>query len=339
MRTLNAAVAAACILGSAHAAPATYKLAPQNRAAKYGQYIPTALTDYGLAAGTINYYTGGSDAYFSHGKFFSDDAFCAQLGSQGGTSLTGISRDSQLTYTVGACYNTAFSYIYNQSANTTSQIAYPGAVSTLATGVNTNGFVSGVWEDGTAQHGFTLLGGTFTSFDPPGSTVTYAQGVTGTNGVYGTYSGATSVYTGFLLNGTTYTTLSYPGAAGTIVTGENDTGLVTGYYYDSADTVHAFAWQNGTFSQPPLTGGVQSVATGVNNSGEIAGYSANSDSVTAAFIWQPSTNKLITVAAPAGTTNIVVEAINDTNAQFTGTYTKGSKTIAYIATCKGKGCF
>jgi hypothetical protein len=340
-----AALAAALNLapaGAAHAG-AKYKIAAQTRAVKYGAYYPSALTDYGLAGGTLYYYDDDISAYFSHGTFFSDDDFCAILGQSGGSSLSGISRDSQLTYTAGQCTGQSDGYVYNQTTNVTTAVQYPGAAGSEIMGVSNGGRVGGYYLNSNYdEHGFYFDGTTYTSFDPPGSTETEVLSV-GPNGTLtGVYGDGSGVFHGFMLSAAgTYTMINYPGATETAVYGVNSQNIAAGTIELAGGGYQAFAWQNGSFLLPKLPSNTYSEATAVSEDGIVVGtYGISPPNLSGGFAWNPATNQVILVKAPAGTTSMNVEAVNSTHAQIAGSYVNAAnKVVGFIATCKGANCF
>ncbi len=335
------AVSAVLVAGSPALAGPRYKLSPQKVAAAHGSFYPVALTDYGLAAGTLAATDGTISAYYSEGKFFSDDDFCAALGDPGGTAINGISRDSALTYTVGTCNGEHFSYIYNQAANTTTAVSYPGAVSTFAYGVNANGVAVGEWF-GSGTHGFSLYNGTYNSITVPGAYYTVALGVTAQNTIFGNYyTESPTNYYGFVLgaNGA-LTTINYPGSTYVGMAGLNSQNMATGFYEDATNHQYAFAWQNGTYFVLKLKGALDTRATAINESGIVTGWYLDASSNEYGFVWQPATGKVILVKGPAGSKNLEVTGINDTNAQITCMYTSSAgHDIGFIGSCTGTGCF
>ena len=103
-------------------------------------------------------------------------------------------------------------------AQTYTTINFPGAVATtLNGGPDPQGTSVGSWTDtGGVIHGFTLSKkGVFTSFDPPGSTLTTPNFISPQKTIVGGYNDSASVAHGFILDGGQYTTLDFPGAAGT----------------------------------------------------------------------------------------------------------------------------
>jgi hypothetical protein len=323
-------------------AQAHYHLAPQKGAEKYGAYYPVAITDYGLAAGTlVNNAAGTNYAYYSEGKFVSEIDFCSTIGAANSTVLNGISRDAALSYTVGVCNGTHFGYVYNNAANTSTTVQYPGAISTFPYGVNANGVIVGEW-DGPVAHGFSLVGGTYTSIEAPGAYYTVALGVTDQGAIFGNYYVTSSANYGFVLAATgAFTTINYPGSAYTGLTGLNSQNMAVGLYEDASGPQHAFAWQNGTYMEAPLRGATSSRATAVNDNGDVAGWYVDASNTQFGFVWQPATNQVIKVNAPKNSRGITVTGINNTHAQITGSYVDPStrETIGFIGTCTGADCF
>jgi hypothetical protein len=340
-----AALAAALNLapaGAAHAG-AKYKIAAQTRAVKYGSYYPVALTDFGLAAGTLYGYTGDDSAYFSDGKYFGDDGFCQILGESGGTELSGISRDSALTYTAGQCTTQNAGYVYNGTTNVTTAVQYPGANLTIVSGVSNSGRVGGYYYDASGTvHGFYFDSGIYTSFDPAGSTYTEVRGIAPNGTLSGLYTDATGLSHGFMVNAAgTYTTIDYPGAKYTVVTQVSSQNLAVGTIDFPNGAEQSFAWRSGSFLLPPLPSNTYSQATAVSEAGIVVGtYGIAPPNVNGGFVWNPATSKLIVVKAPAGATYLDVRTVNSTHAQIAGSYyNAANKEVGYIATCKGTKCF
>jgi hypothetical protein len=339
----SAALAASLAMLAPHAAQATakYALAPQKIPAAQGTYEPVALTDYGLAVGTLLPPSGVSYAFYSEGKTWSADSFCAPISSNS-TQVTGISRDSALTYTVGNCMNTARGFIYDQGSNVNTVVHYPGSTVTTMAGITLGGLAVGTWgAAGSPVHGFYLVGSIYVSFDVPGAATTLPQGINSQNTIFGNYTTAGGASHGFLLSqGGTYTTLNYPGAASTFITGLDGANQASGYYVDNSGLYHAFAWNNGTFQLPPLPAHGAAFAIDVNESGDVAGTYSDPGDADHGFVWNLATNKVIKINAKAGTSGLRVTAINNRDAQVTGTYFNSSgSVIGFIATCGGTSCF
>lgn len=169
-------------------------------------------------------------------------------------------------------------------AQTYTSVHYPGAVLTeLVGGPNPQGTSVGGYTltAGGALHGFTLRGGEFTPFDPPGSTFTTANFINPQGDIVGAYVDVAGVSHGFILRDGTYTTVDYPGAAGTELSSINPSGELSGATCSdaacgvtgNANVTHSFLLsKKGIFSatfDPP--GAASSTASVVIPSGAVVG--------------------------------------------------------------------
>src|SRR5580693_5372608 len=117
------------------------------------------------------------------------------------------------------------------SAQTYKTIDFPGAIATtLNGGPNPPGTSVGSYTDTSGvTHGFTLTkGGVFTSFDPPGSTLTTPNFISPQGAIVGGYNDAGGVSHGFVLDGGQYTIVNFPGANGTTPSRINPSGAMSG---------------------------------------------------------------------------------------------------------------
>jgi len=94
------------------------------------------------------------------------------------------------------------------------------------------------------QHGFVRdIDGTFTTFDPPGSTLTVAAGINPAGVITGFWSatGHFGVKHGFLrTRDGALTTFDPPGSTFTFPASINPAGAITGYYGDASGITHGF---------------------------------------------------------------------------------------------------
>lgn len=171
------------------------------------------------------------------------------------------------------------------SAQTYKQIdvPFPGAILTeLAGGPNPQGTSVGTWQDSTGVfHGFSLTSkGVFTSFDPPGSTLTTPGYISPQGVIVGLYLDSSSVSHGFILVGGKYTQVDAPGAAGTALSGINPSGEISGFTcsdpacgnFGAPNFSHSFVRSKAgvfTIFDPP--GAISSNASTVSPSGEVVG--------------------------------------------------------------------
>ena len=180
-------------------------------------------------------------------------------------------------------------------AQTYTAVNYPGAVLTeLIGGPNPQGTSVGGYTltAGGALHGFTVRGGVFTPFDPPGSTFTTANFINPRGDIVGAYVDAGGVSHGFVLSGGNYTTVDYPGAAGTALSSINPSGELSGAtcsdpacgVFGATNMTHSFlVSKKGVFSatfDPP--GAISSTTSVVIPSGAVVGASTNVSGTTCA---------------------------------------------------------
>jgi hypothetical protein len=180
-------------------------------------------------------------------------------------------------------------------AQTYTIVDFPGATATtLNGGPNPQGTSVGSHTTSGVTHGFTLTKkGVFTSFDPPGSTLTTPNFISPQGAIVGGYNDSGNVSHGFVLNGGTYTTVDFPGAAGTNLTGLNPSGEMSGFYCSdpacgttgNATTNHSFTVsKKGVFTSFDPPGAVSSTASTVNPSGAVVGTYTDSGGVTHGYL-------------------------------------------------------
>ena len=181
-------------------------------------------------------------------------------------------------------------------AQTYTTVDFPGAVATsLNGGPDPQGTSVGSWTDAAGvTHGFTLSKkGVFTSFDPPGSTLTTPNFISPQKTIVGGYNDAGSVAHGFVLDGGKYTTLNFPGAAGTNLSGISPSGELSGFYCSdpacgstgNPSTNHSFVVsKKGFFTSFDPPGAVSSAASTVNPSGAVVGAYRDSSGVTHGYL-------------------------------------------------------
>jgi hypothetical protein len=167
-------------------------------------------------------------------------------------------------------------------AQTYTTIDFAGATATsLNGGPNPSGTSVGGYTTSGVTHGFTLTkGGVFTSFDPPGSTLTIPNFISPQGDIVGNYIDTSNVSHGFILEGKNYTTLDFAGAAGTTLTGLNPSGEISGFSCSDPacgntggpSTNHSFVRsKKGVFTSFDPPGAISSTASTVNPSGAVVG--------------------------------------------------------------------
>jgi hypothetical protein len=306
--------------------------------------MPFAVDSNGDVTGT---YIDANHAY--HGFVRSADGTITEFDAPGaptnvanrGTTALGINDSGQIVgiYSTGS-FDTASTYygFVRAADGTVTTLTEPDAGSgenangskqgTVATAINASGEITGFYVDSSGnQHGFVLsAGGTYTSFDPAGSTSSGDKSVvTGTSpvsidaagDVAGSYTDSSSLRHGFVrtANGT-ITSFDAPGAtttAGSSTIGGTgalsiDPGgdYIAGIYTDSTGLGHGFIYSqplsgSGTFTTFEATGasaiaGAPVSGTGgfsVNASGLLSGTYTDSSGVLHGFV--------VALAGPAAT--------------------------------------
>src|SRR5437016_6367314 len=147
---------------------------------------------------------------------------------------------------------TTYGYVRSKSGEFTT-IQYPGAVFTVAAGINNHGDIVGHYsrpEDiqpkkPAIRHGYLLSHGVYTSFDPPGSIRTNVLGIDERGDIVGRYLTATKpTNSGFLLRHGTFTApIDYPGATETDLWTITRRGQILGAYAGSDGNNHLFLLQ------------------------------------------------------------------------------------------------
>jgi len=185
---------------------------------------------------------------------------------------------------------------YELSGGKYTPIAVPfaGALATFPYGINNSGeIVGGWWDSNKDEHGFTLIGGTYTSFDYPGATETGGFGINSTGDIVGGYYDASGVPHGFLLSGGTYTSFDFPGAVITVPYAINDSGNIVGLYCTTTECIstiegaQGFLLSQGVFTTIAIPGEVFTYAAGINNNGVVVGAYQDAAGLGVAFMATP----------------------------------------------------
>jgi uncharacterized membrane protein len=187
-------------------------------------------------------------------------------------------------------------YLFRNSSNSALQIDVPGALATLAGGINQSGRIVGMFCSTTTcslgypadAHGFLLsqLGGSFATIDYPGALGTSATAINDAGDIVGNYITCQGEYSesqllrlpctfvqlhGFLLSGGTFTNIDPPGSIGTYVGGINNAGEVVGTYGEAVFKGHGFLFKSSVYTIIDVPGASSTGITGVNDQGEIVG--------------------------------------------------------------------
>jgi probable HAF family extracellular repeat protein len=199
------------------------------------------------------------------------------------------------TATVSASAPASIRVVYSILSYNYAAIDYPGAVSTVAMGINNSGQISGWYTDENGNnHGFVYSGSTFTSFDcpldtsAPGSiTETWAYGISDSGNVvgycmdvyppYSPMGGGFGEY-GFLYANGYFTAINFPNALETFPAGINANGTLAGSYEnddtDPEGDAQGFTYDadSRSYTSIDFSGATDTEMQAINNSGELLGY-------------------------------------------------------------------
>ena len=125
---------------------------------------------------------------------------------------------------------------------------------------------------------------TYTTFDPPGSVLTNANGVNKAGQIVGQYSAGGTTHAFLRNTDGTFTTIDPPGTTrGSAAYGIDKSGRIVGFLSDTTMT-HGFLREtDGTFTTIDPPGSAGTFPAGVSGK-RIAGYFVGSDSVQHGFV-------------------------------------------------------
>jgi probable HAF family extracellular repeat protein len=152
---------------------------------------------------------------------------------------------------------------------TYTQIDFPGAEVTEATGINKAGDVVGSYVDAAGGHGFLLKGGVYTTIDFPGSQFSYAQGINDKGKIVGLAEPIGYLYD---VKTQTFTTVQYPGAAYTYPLAINNAGTIAGYFFGTDQVYSGFELVDLTYTKIVPPGATGTFVNGISAAGKLVGF-------------------------------------------------------------------
>jgi hypothetical protein len=235
---------------------------------------------------------GGFLAHISQKKIVSETYQAVSYPHSSGSEDANAVNDS------GQIVGTYDGYIqgYERSGGrfTTIDVPFVGAQGTFPCGINNSGeIVGGWWDSNKDEHSFTLVGGTYTSFDYPGASATAAFGINSAGDTVGAYADASGVGHGFLLSGGTFTSFDFPGSIYTVPYAINDSGDIVGLYCTTTPCIstnagaQGFLLSQGAFTTIAIPGESFTYAAGINNNGVVVGVYEDAAGLTVSFLATP----------------------------------------------------
>jgi uncharacterized membrane protein len=181
---------------------------------------------------------------------------------------------------------------YEKSGGKFTELTVPfsGASGTFPYSINNSGEVVGGYNSAAGGYSFTLIAGTYTSFNYPGAVFSEAFDVNTDGDIVGVYSDTSGVFHGFLLSGGTYSSVDFPGATYTEADGINDSGEIVGWYCTTSECVNTseggqgFLLSGGTFTTIAIPNEFASGAVGISNNGVIVGQYLDAAGVAGGFM-------------------------------------------------------
>jgi hypothetical protein len=190
---------------------------------------------------------------------------------------------------VGSFTNGTGTHGFVDNAGTFTTLDYPGALNTLAVGINGSGDVVGQYNNSSGGGSFLLSGGQYSTVTVPGATgVTSVEGINDAGQIVGLYD-AGSHSEGFIDAAGTVSTISVPNSISTIPTAINATGTIVGYYTDSVGHGRGFLDVGGAITTFDPPGAVATFPFGISDSGTIYGSFGAASGIKDGFIGTPGT--------------------------------------------------
>jgi probable HAF family extracellular repeat protein len=216
----------------------------------------------------------------------------------------------------------------NAQAQDVKTIDFPGAVESLAQGVNNGGEIVGYscCTAGNRFLGFSLTGNAFQAIDcSTGFFGSIAFGINKLGQVVGACLTSDGNSHGFIITNGVMSVVDFPGSTQTVIQGINDSGQMVGWYScavsDFGDQScepgqHGFVLIGGVFNTIDFPGVRVTVANGINNLGQIVGTYRGADNIDHGFML--SNTGFISIDVP-GSNGTEASGINDSG-QVVGSY-------------------
>lgn len=161
---------------------------------------------------------------------------------------------------------------------------------TIPSSINSSGSVAGNFVDASGiQHGFVWINGTYTFFDPAGSTETFANGINDTGTITGFWLDASLNAHGFIRDaaGAIASFDAVSGARRTYGWSINKRGDVGGDYFGPSGWAAFTRRADGQVISFSVPGAASTSGANINDKDEIGGYYLDANSVAHAFIKAP----------------------------------------------------
>jgi hypothetical protein len=210
-------------------------------------------------------------------------------------------------------------------------LAFPGAISTTADGIDNAGEVVGLYANADLSvHAFSYSHGAYSTLNLnlPSDVASHLIGLEiSPNGqvIGGNYSPTGTTQHGFVLNGGSYAAVDQPGAANTAIVGVNDNGQAAGFFGASKTTPFLYSGGAITPLSPPNL--FRGRASWIDAAGDVVGTYAEIGIGSVGFLC-PSGGTCQDLAVP-GALSTAARAIDDAGDVF-GSYNDGSLIHGFV---------
>ena len=163
---------------------------------------------------------------------------------------------------------------------------HPDAESTIASGINEQGVVTGTFtKTSGVHHGYIWRNGSFTPVYYPDSLSTHAQDIDNNSRVVGWFVRQDQKAHGFIHDPDgSFVQLDHPDAEHTFLTGINNAGAIVGYYRDDAGVTHGFQYQDEIWLPIHIDDASSVKLTDINEHGDIVGNYSDADGSSHGFV-------------------------------------------------------
>jgi hypothetical protein len=153
--------------------------------------------------------------------------------------------------------------------------------------------LSAAADTASAQGGYT-----WTTIDPPGSTMTVAFGITPNGYISGRYDGSDGKRHGFILIDGEYRTIDVPGSIFTHSNGINPRGHISGLYFDAAGERHGFLLRDDEFTRIDVPGAISTGGGKLNPHDDMVGGYLDGTGRQRGYLWSDGQFTLIDPRTP-----------------------------------------
>ncbi len=251
-------------------------------------------------------------------------------------NLLGINNSGEIGGFVNQATSSGFTLTLPSSFTT---VNFPGATTSMVTGLNAAGGLSGIYTDAAGNtHGFTRIGGTFATVDNPLSTVfNQALGINNSDETVGYYAPTPAGAPGqiaYSQAGGVFTDINHllPGASTNMnsqAVGINNTGDIVGFYQQASGNTLGFEDADGSITTIDPFGSTNTQALGVNDSGEIVGFYTDANGFQHGYI---DNGGVFTTFDPTGSVSTTINGLNNAG-DIVGFYGNAAgDTVGFVGT-------